>query len=269
MKKVALLDTDFISKAHRISISEGDRLIDRVMELPEYNFYCHEQTKIELARHDSEAPSWLEKQIQSGIVAEYTDECIIKEMVDLYFRAGISQYTSFLKNACSAFNRNYFTDHYGELDELNLFQVSEQDYCRTLFKLDAQIGEGNNLGEIKAYVVLQWLNTLNDSPVSYFCSDDRNARNGVVSVEGISVKCISIASAYQRLMSEGVLQADSIKSYMDAAVKYYKAQGHDNIRVIEASQIGRHMRVPCEQVFNEILEGHFIELNNGMLKYRN
>lgn len=44
MKRYALLDTDFISKTHSVQDDGGNHLIDRVMELPEYEFFCHAQT---------------------------------------------------------------------------------------------------------------------------------------------------------------------------------------------------------------------------------
>lgn len=45
MKRYALLDTDFISKTHSVQDGGGNHLIDRVMELPEYEFFCHAQEK--------------------------------------------------------------------------------------------------------------------------------------------------------------------------------------------------------------------------------
>lgn len=44
MKRYALLDTDFISKTYSVQDDGGNHLIDRVMELPEYEFFCHAQT---------------------------------------------------------------------------------------------------------------------------------------------------------------------------------------------------------------------------------
>ena len=38
VEKYALLDTDFISKTHSVQ-DGGNHLIDRVMELPEYEFF--------------------------------------------------------------------------------------------------------------------------------------------------------------------------------------------------------------------------------------
>ena len=50
MKRYALLDTDFISKTHSVQDDGGNHLIDRVMELPEYEFFCHAQIVTELNR---------------------------------------------------------------------------------------------------------------------------------------------------------------------------------------------------------------------------
>ena len=41
--KYALLDTDFISKMYSIQKDKENHLIDRIMELPRYQFYCHSQ----------------------------------------------------------------------------------------------------------------------------------------------------------------------------------------------------------------------------------
>lgn len=49
-EKYALLDTDFISKMHLIRKDEENKLIDRIMELPSYIFFCHEQNKIDVMR---------------------------------------------------------------------------------------------------------------------------------------------------------------------------------------------------------------------------
>ena len=51
MKRYALLDTDFISKTHSVQDDGGNHLIDRVIELPEYEFFCHAQIVTELNRY--------------------------------------------------------------------------------------------------------------------------------------------------------------------------------------------------------------------------
>ncbi len=55
MNKCALFDTDFISKLHITRKDDENRLIDRIMELPGYQFACHEQICIELRRHNASA----------------------------------------------------------------------------------------------------------------------------------------------------------------------------------------------------------------------
>lgn len=52
MKRYALLDTDFISKTYSVQDDGGNHLIDRVMELPEYEFFCHAQIVTELNRYN-------------------------------------------------------------------------------------------------------------------------------------------------------------------------------------------------------------------------
>ena len=84
-EKYALLDTDFISKTHLIRKDDQNKMIDRVMELPEYRFYCHEQIKTELARHDiGDSPEWLETKISDGAVHCISDEEIIVSSVSLF-----------------------------------------------------------------------------------------------------------------------------------------------------------------------------------------
>ena len=46
--RYALLDTDFISKMNLIRKDDQDKLIDKIMSMPNYLFYCHKQISIEL-----------------------------------------------------------------------------------------------------------------------------------------------------------------------------------------------------------------------------
>ncbi|MEI3245369.1 MAG: hypothetical protein V8S26_04260 [Lachnospiraceae bacterium] len=57
MKRYALLDTDFISKTHSVQDDGGNHLIDQVIELPGYEFFCHAQIVTELNRYNADAPS--------------------------------------------------------------------------------------------------------------------------------------------------------------------------------------------------------------------
>ena len=54
MKKYALLDTDFISKTYSVQNGSDNHLIDRVIELTEYEFFCHVQIVTELNRYNTD-----------------------------------------------------------------------------------------------------------------------------------------------------------------------------------------------------------------------
>lgn len=267
--KYALLDTDFISKTHTVKADDDNHLIDRVLEMPGYSFVCHEQTEAELNRHNSHVPAWLEEKIKNGSIDKYTDERILTEMSELYGRIAPYQFTNMVRAACDAFDRNYFSEHYADLENINYTGIPLKDYLEQLHSLDSNIGQGNNLGEIKAYVLLEWLSIQFGEQLFYFCSDDGDARKGILAVKGLDVRCITLVSIYQRLRVERSCTAETAKPYIDAVLGFFNEHGQNSIRVIEAGKVGRYLRVPCEQVLREIYEDKFEELANGVLKYRN
>lgn len=266
--KLALLDTDFISKTHTVRIDDDNHLIDRVLEMPGYTFVCHEQIVAELGRHNSHAPAWMEQKINSRVIDKYTDERILAEMAELFGQIAPYEYTNMLRVACNAFYADYFTDHYADLKNLNYRSITVNAYLGKLKELDTLVGEGNHLGEIKAYILLQWLGNQFGEQLFYFCSDDGDARNGILNIDGIKIRCITLVSVYQRLHLESKYTEQMAKPYIDAILGYFAAHDQANIRVVEASAVGRHQRVPCEQVLREIYEDKFVELANGLLKYR-
>lgn len=84
-EKYALLDTDFISKTHLIRKDSQNKMIDRIMEMQGYRFYCHEQIKTELERHNiGNSPEWLNAKISDGSVHCTTDEEIMNELHAIY-----------------------------------------------------------------------------------------------------------------------------------------------------------------------------------------
>lgn len=80
MKRYALLDTDFISKTHSVQDDNDNHLIDRVMELPEYEFFCHAQIVTELNRYNADAPIWLSEKIGAQKIKSYTDQEILESL---------------------------------------------------------------------------------------------------------------------------------------------------------------------------------------------
>ena len=66
IEKYALLDTDFISKTHFIHGDTEKCLVDLVVEMPGYCFFCHSQIIKELSRHNQQAIGWLQSRIQTS-----------------------------------------------------------------------------------------------------------------------------------------------------------------------------------------------------------
>lgn len=81
IEKYALLDTDFISKTHFIHGDTEKCLVDLVVEMPGYCFFCHSQIIKELSRHNQQAIGWLQHKISEQKIQCYRP--------DTDFHAGI------------------------------------------------------------------------------------------------------------------------------------------------------------------------------------
>lgn len=128
MKRYALLDTDFISKTHSVQDDGGNHLIDRVMELPEYEFFCHAQIVTELNRYNADTPIWLSEKIGAQKIKSYTDQEILESLSLVRGPLACATYTQMLKLACDAFSKDYFSEHYQALEEADYAAISREDY---------------------------------------------------------------------------------------------------------------------------------------------
>ena len=136
MKRYALLDTDFISKTHSVQDDGGNHLIDRVMELPEYEFFCHAQIVTELNRYNADTPIWLSEKIGAQKIKSYTDQEILESLSLVRGPLACATYTQMLKLACDAFSKDYFSEHYRALEEADYTVISREDYLKELERLD-------------------------------------------------------------------------------------------------------------------------------------
>ncbi len=267
-EKYALLDTDFISKTHIIRKDEQNKLIDRITEMPGYRFYCHEQIKTELLRHNiAGSPEWLEKKISSGLVHCFTDEEIIADLKEIYSNSALAMYSNMLKNGCEAYRSGYFKENFSRIQALNYMNVSKELFLKELSEDCNAIGIGNNLGELKSYVLLQMLNVKLGEQIYVFCSDDRNARNGIVNLGG--ARCISVLSSFMRLSIDGKMTKYEAQPYIESYLEENRQRNQTTFRVHDASKEMRYCRVACEQVIEDMYAGKFEVLQNGNLRYKN
>lgn len=266
-EKYALLDTDFISKTHLIRKDDQNRMIDRVIEMKGYRFYCHEQVQIELARHNiGNSPEWLAAKISDGSVHCTTDEEILDELHAIYSDTAEAMYASMLKNGCEAYKKGYFEENFKRLQMIDYSAASKDSFLQELREDCDEMGEGKNLGELKSYVLLQMLSTKLGEQIYVFCSDDKNARSGVVSLGG--ARCISVLSAFMRLNKDGNLSKKDAEPYIQAYLEERRKHNQTIFRVYDTSKEMRMCKVPCEQVMEEMYTGKLEVLQNGNLRYK-
>lgn len=135
--KCALLDTDFISKLYITRKDDENRRIDRVMELPGYQFACHEQITKELSRHNASAIDWLQNRMNDGTIQKFSDGRLIEELRSIYGKNAVSMYLYYLNNACNLFDSTYYEKYYGELEQKAgvgycVYNVGKTDIDHTL-----------------------------------------------------------------------------------------------------------------------------------------
>lgn len=266
-EKYALLDTDFISKTHLIHKDENNRLLDRILEMSGYRFYCHEQIKVEIDRHNiGNASVWLKEKISSGAIRCLNDDDIVDELRSIYYGSAETMYANMLRNGCDAYRTGYFKESFKRLQDLDYSATSKKSFLQELKKDSDEIGAGKNLGELKSYVLLQMLRSKLGGQIYVFCSDDRNARNGIVSLGG--AKCISVLSSFMHLAIEGNMSKEEAKPYIESYLEAMRKSKQTEFRVITNSKENIFCKVPCKQVIEEMYSGKFEVLNDGNLKYK-
>jgi hypothetical protein len=265
-EKYALLDTDFISKMHMVRKDDNNRLIDKIMAMPNYRFYCHEQIRIELLRHNiSGAPEWFETRLKDQSICLYDDEMIIKELSDIYGELASVAYLKMLKDACDAYKDGYYEENFIELSKLENPGISRVDFLKILKKDCDAIGEGKNLGELKSYVLLQLLHMKFGQQIYVFCSDDKNARNGIVAIGG--AVCISVLSSFIRLQKEIGFNRNEAEAYIRSYMSCCLGKSQTTFKIQDTTKERRMCKVPCEQVFDEMFQGKIAEMKTGNLRY--
>lgn len=265
-KKYALLDTDFISKMHLIRKDAQNKLIDKIMAMPNYIFYCHQQISVELLRHNiAGSPEWFEAKVLDKTICLYDDEKIMEELSIIYGKLAPAIYLKMLKDACDAYQEGYYEENFVEVSKLNDLDISREKFLERL-KIDCDIiGVGKNLGELKSYVLLQVLNTKFGQQVYVFCSDDKNARMGIIAMGGAN--CISVLSSFIRLQKEIGLKREDAEPYIKSYMNCCLGKNQTTFKIQDASKERRICKVPCEQVFDEMFVGKIEEMKTGNLRY--
>ena len=219
--------------------------------------------KEELTRHeiDPDPNPWLEEKIKAGRIKLYSDEDIVNELCKIYGTAAIFTYISLLKISCDTFNAGFFEEYYGVLEDTE--KVTDiENFLTTLKECDEKIPNQNGLGEKKTYVLVQMMEILYSEQIYVFCSDDFKARQ---SIAGLTkpVYCISILGVFYKLMKMGYDKAE-MQEYYDRLSVFLKNQTEYRVWAPAGHQ---RIKVPIEQVLDDIYDGKFQLLRNGDLQY--
>ncbi|MDY3238794.1 MAG: hypothetical protein SOW80_01580 [Anaerovoracaceae bacterium] len=262
-KKYAMLDTDFIFKSHIARNKHNHVLIDFVLEFKDYEFYCHEQIVKELNKH-SITPNpipWLKDKINNNIVYMYSDRDILQDLTQVYGQAATDMYRTMLKISCDTFNSGFYNLYYSSLDALETNCDSEV-FLQTLEKCDNNIPPKNGLGEKKTYVLIQMMQVFHNGNVYLFCSDDFQARQSLSGLQN-PVYALSILGVFFKLMKSG-RPKEEMQEYYDHLSAFLVNQ--KEYKVLD--KVGLHrIKVPMQNVLDDIYDGKFQLLRNGDLQY--
>lgn len=259
-KKYALLDTDFLYKAHLARNKRNHTLAELVLGFDDYEFFCHEMIKEELTRHEitPDPNPWLEEKIKEGRIKMYSDWDILNELSKIYGEAATVVYISLLKSSCDTFNAGVFQEYYSSLENITDIDC----FVTALVACDEKVPHQNGLGEKKTYVLVQMMEILYDKQVYVFCSDDFKARQSIASLTR-PINCISILGVFYKLMKMGY-EKEEMQEYFSHLSAFLKNQRDYRVW----SQSGhQRIRVPMIQVLDDIYVGKFQLLRNGDLKY--
>ncbi len=233
------------------------------MEFQNYVFFCHEMIKEELTRREvvPNPNPWLENKIKTGQVKMYSDRDIVIELFKLYGISATRIYLMLLQTSCETFNNGFFEKYYGSMIDMD--NLEDMDAFLTALKIcDDRIPHQNGLGEKKTYVLIQMMEIMHSNRVYVFCSDDFKARQSIAGLT-TSVHCISILGVFYKLMKMGHEKFE-MQVYYDRLSAFLKNQTEYRVWSISGHQ---RIRVPVQQVFDDLYDEKFQLLGNGDLQY--
>ncbi|MCD8083122.1 MAG: hypothetical protein LUE86_06360 [Clostridiales bacterium] len=262
-KKYAILDTDFVSKSNIIMADSGQVLADRILEFPEYQFFCHEMMAEELNRHGTRmSQSWLQDKISNGAIEEYTDGDILDLLSVEVGGECYSMYLHFLKISCDIYEKQYFEEKYASLFALMNHPITKQDFLDELKKCDDKIGVRQSLGEKKAYVLLQAFRFIKGDQVFLFCSDDFGARCAMAYMA--CIPCISIAAVFMKLRNMGISKTEAAP-YFQSYIEWCNRHNQTQMYVWKLNGAKRRVKKDLQDVFDGLYKDEFSLMINGDL----
>lgn len=250
-KKCALLDTDFISKLHFTRKDDDNRFIDRVLELPGYQFACHEQIVVELGRYNTEVIDWMRHRIDEGSIQQLSDKKLIEELSTTYGANATSMFLYYLNNACNLFDSTFYDISYASLEQKKGLPIKE--FIAEIENCDSSVGYDYNLGEIKTFLLQQVLCNREETEIYVFCSDDRKARVGLT--YGGGIPGISALSSFYVLKERLGIEKAEAKIYFDSWMELHQKRNQTCFKVHKATKEQQLLKMDGYEIFDKIYDG--------------
>lgn len=262
-KRYALLDTDFISKLYITKTGESDRLIFRILSISDFQFVCHQQTKIELARHNQWASKWLDENTD---VTSYSDRDLMSMLLQSFGDAAYGLYVNMLRRSCDIFSQSFFDTYYADLDQYVLDSWGTYDLDQFVTKIDecdATIGIDNNLGEVKLYTLAQVLEMSGVDSLYMFCSDDRKARYALAGQANMD--CVSALAAFYLAKKYLNMQKAEAQSFFNSWTAYHRGLNQERFRVYNAR--GNQLeKIPGQDIFDMLYNDELDLMKDGFFR---
>ncbi len=263
IKRCALLDTDFISKLYITKVNDSDRLIFRILDIENFNFVCHQQTSIELGRHNQWASKWLDETTHVNI---YTDRELLELLVESFDTTSFGIYVDMLKRSCDIFSQNFFNKYYVSLAQYVTDAWGNYDIDRFIAILqmcDAVIGEDNNLGEIKLYTMAQVFERIGTESIYIFCSDDRKARYALSGQA--DMECVSALGSFYLAKKYLQMTKAEAQLYFDSWMAYHRGMNQESFRIYN-SDGHQQVKLNGQDIFDMLYDGKVYLVKDGLFR---
>jgi len=256
MKKVAVLDTDFISKLHKVLDENGNRLIDKVLELP-FSFYCHNQNLSEIKKDTQAAGAcWLLEKIENKEIICYTDLDLLKLLQKKLGNSSeilaIKFFNSYLSESCSIFDSKFFDTYYSRLE----ICASFEQFIVIIEECESKIGKDKNLGEIKDGLLINCLRFCFSEIINNFCSDDSRARKAIADFgKDKNIQCISAFGFFNVGINTGILTEQTSFEFFNGWKSTFPKVKTLKIKHYKGRKYPDYEKWKIDDIFNGIING--------------